>query len=60
MDMRVGHHAVVDVSEFVREWTGPGDPTGLTARLEDAPKKRDLEVEEPREPIPARETSDKE
>ena len=63
MDMKIGHYIVQDVSEFVREWTGPGDPTGLSARLDDPPKKRDLDperVEAPREPIPARETSDKE
>jgi hypothetical protein len=49
--------------EFVRAWLGPGDPTGLTMRGEILEKPQAFEpeeVEEPRELVLARETSDKE
>ena len=63
MDVRVGHLTPEQADEFVHAWLGPGDPTGLTMRGEIVEKPvafEPEEVEESRELILARETSDKE
>ena len=63
MDIRVGHLTPEQADDFVREWLGPGDPTGLTMRGEIVEKPQALEpeeVEEPRELVLARETNEKE
>ena len=55
--------ALRDPEQFVREWMGPGDPTGLLMRTNPDAKPyvpEPEEVEEPRELTLARESTEKE
>ena len=61
--MKIGHLQPEESSEFVRAWMGPGDPTGLLTRRDPEAKPyvpEPEDVEEPRELVLARESTEKE